>query len=153
MLNEESNHPKSLFNCKRLRFRLEVKCAAWTKYIGSFNVEHRELDHLNISLPEWQLLDNTYQFFVPFKEATKACEGNSVMIDEVLVDINIIVTWFEILKAKHANIQDLPSAMTTAWYAFYKYYNFVDKMLLYATVLLLHSAYRKVYVNSYWRTG
>lgn len=85
MQNEESNHLKSLFNCKRLRFRFEVSCAAWVKYIGSFNVEHRELDHLNISLPEWQLLDNTYQFLLPFKEATNACGGNSVTIDEVLV--------------------------------------------------------------------
>lgn len=120
-------------------------------FINQYIAEHRELHHMDISLLEWQLLDDTYQFLLPIKEATKACEGDHVTLDDVLISMDIVVAHFKRMRAKHANNPDLLGSITTAWYAFDKYYDLTDTTPLYAAALLLHPAYRKAYLDEHWR--
>jgi hypothetical protein len=120
---------------------------AVTQYIA----DHPNLHHLEISLSDWQALDEAYRFMSPFKEACKQCEGDSVTLDQVITDMDIIVKHFETMKAKHANKTPLLSSITTAWYVFDKYYKLTDETPLYAAAVLLHPFYRKQYLDEHWR--
>lgn len=139
----------------------ETRWNSWTTMIESalalkskvneFITERQDLWHLELGLDEWHVLEETYQFLLPFKEACKACEGEHVTLDQMLVSLDIIIAHFKASQSRHGNNSQLLASITTSWYAIDKYYNLTDDSPLYAAALLLHPSYRKQYLEDTWR--
>ena len=146
---------------KMIHLRNETRWNTWTTmiedafqlrpYVNQFIAENRTLHHLELSVRDWQLLDDTRQFLMPFKEACRECEGDNVTLDQMLTSMDILVAHFEASRAKHANNAQLLGSITTAWYVLDKYYALSDSTPLYVSALLLHPEYRKAYLTNNWQ--
>lgn len=138
----------------------ETRWSSWTTMIedalslrakvNEFISEREDLFHLEFHRDEWRMLEDTYQFLQPFKEACKACEGDTVTLDCMITTLDILIAHFKASQKRHANNAALLSSITTSWYALDKYYKLTDDSPIYTAALLLHPSYRKQYLTSTW---
>lgn len=119
--------------------------------INIFIAENEELEHLRLLSDDWHAIEETFRFLQPFKEATKACEGDKATLDQMLVTFDIIIAHLEASLAQHADNKALSAAITCSWYALDKYYRLTDDSPVYTAALLLHPSYRKHYLDVTWR--
>jgi len=63
--------------------------------VNEFIIEHKDLLHLELHRNEWRMLEDTFQFLQPFKEAYKACEGNTVTLDCMITTLDILIAHFK----------------------------------------------------------
>lgn len=85
--------------------------------VYEFIAEREDLFHLEFHRDEWRMLEDTYQFLQPFREACKAYEGDTVMLDCMITTLDILIARFKASQARHANNTALLSSITTSWYA------------------------------------
>jgi hypothetical protein len=138
----------------------ETRWSSWTTMIedalslkakvNEFIAEHEDLLHLELHRDEWRMLEDTFQFLQPFKEACKACEGDTVTLDCMITTLDILIAHFKASQKRHANNAALISSITTSWYALDKYYKLTDDSPIYTAALLLHPSYRKQYLTTTW---
>lgn len=112
---------------------------------------NEELEHLRLLSDDWHAIEETFHFLQPFKEATKACEGDKATLDQMLVTFDIIIAHLGASLARHADKKALSAAVTCSWYALDKYYRLTDDSPVYTAALLLHPSYRKHYLDVTWR--
>jgi hypothetical protein len=113
-------------------------------------IDNNDLEHVQITLHDWRVLEETSQFLEPFQEATKACEGDQTTLDQMLTSLDIIIAHFKACRARFPNNEPFLAAVTTSWFALDKYYRLTDESPLYAAALLLHPSYRKQYLEERW---
>lgn len=113
-------------------------------------IDKNDLEHVQLTLHDWRVLEETSQFLEPFQEATKACEGDQTTLDQMLTSLDIIITHFKACRARFPNNEPFLAAVTTSWFALDKYYKLTDVSPLYAAALLLHPSYRKQYLEERW---
>lgn len=119
--------------------------------VNIFVAENEELEHLRLLSDDWHAIEETFHFLQPFKEATKACEGDKATLDQMLVTFDIIIAHLEASLARHADNKALSAAVACSWYALDKYYRLTDDSPVYTAALLLHPSYRKHYLDVTWR--
>lgn len=119
--------------------------------VNIFIAENEELEDLQLFSDDWRAIEDTFHFLQPFKEATKACEGDIVTLDQMLVTFDIVIAHLEASLARHADNEALTAAITCSWYALDKYYRLTDDSPVYTAALLLHPSYRKHYLDVTWR--
>lgn len=113
-------------------------------------IDKNDLEHVQITLHDWRVLEETSQFLEPFQEATKACEGDQTTLDQMLTSLDIIIAHFKACRARFPNNEPFLAAVTTSWFALDKYYKLTDESPMYAAALLLHPSYRKQYLEERW---
>lgn len=117
--------------------------------INRFINEDPTLHYLELLREEWQLLNDTLNFLLPFKEACKDCKGDNVTLEFVQTSIDILSNHFDKARAKHANNESLMTAINTAWFVFDKYYIKLDESPLNVALILLHPSHRKQYLTEF----
>ena len=60
-----------------------------------FIIDVPQLPDNELTAAEWQLVELTVQFLLPFKEATKQCEGDYVTLDKVQLEMDALLAHFE----------------------------------------------------------
>lgn len=113
-------------------------------------IDKNDLEHVQITLHDWRVLEETSQFLEPFHEATKACEGDQTTLDQMLTSLDIIIAHFKACRARFPNNEPFLAAVTTSWFALDKYYKLTDESPMYAAALLLHPSVRKQYLEERW---
>ena len=116
--------------------------------VNEFIAEHEDLLHLELYRDEWRMLEDTFQFLQPFKEACKACEGDTVTLDCMITTLDILIAYFKASQKRYANNAALISSITTSQYALDKYYKLTDDSPIYTAALLLYPSYRKQYLTT-----
>lgn len=90
--------------------------------VNIFIAEDEELEDLQLFSDDCRAIEDTFHFLQPFKEATKACEGDKVTLEQMLVTFDIVVAHLEASLARHADNEALTAAITCSWYALDKFY-------------------------------
>jgi len=119
--------------------------------VNVFVAENEELERLRLLSDDWHAIEETFRFLQPFREATKACEGDKAPLDQMFVTFDIIIAHLEASLARYADNKALSAAVTCGWYALDKYYRLTDDSPVYTAALLLHPSYRKHYLDVTWR--
>lgn len=83
-------------------------------YINQSIAGNFSFHHLELSVREWQLLDDTRKLSMPLKEACEECEGDNAGLDQILISKDILVAHFEASSAKHASNAELLGSITSA---------------------------------------
>jgi hypothetical protein len=136
----------------------------WNSYLNTFEdayqlkesytgfiLENQQLSDCELSTIEWQLVEQTIAFLIPFKEATKQCEGDSVTLDQVQLHMDALVDHFKDQQLEHTTNKSFGESILTSWYAFDKYYDLIDETGAYTAAILLHPNRRKSYLQSAWQ--
>ena len=118
---------------------------------SAFIFEHNHLAAYELTTSEWQLVEQTIAFLMPFKEATKQCEGDYITLDKVQLHMDALIEHFKEQRDLHHSHQSLHGSILTSWYAFDKYYNLIDETGAYTAAVLLHPNRRKSYLQLAWQ--
>ena len=116
-----------------------------------FIVDNPSLIDCELGIADWQLVDETVQFLLPFKEATKRCEGDFATLDMVQTELDSLSEHFKEQAAKHKLNTSFSESIITGWYAFDKYYKLIDQSAAYTAAILLHPTYRRSYLQHAWK--
>jgi hypothetical protein len=119
-------------------------------YYTSFYADN-DKDEYYLSASKWHLVQLTIDFLVPFKEATKRCEGDEVTLDKVQLIMDALTAHFKEQQNLYCNNTSFTESIITSWYAFDKYYSLIDQIGAYLAAILLHSSYRKGYLQTAWQ--
>ena len=105
-----------------------------------------------LSRENWSELQEIHDFLQPFYDITIHTQGDRSTIDQILTDMDFLVSHFKEAEKQHKREQN--SAMLrrtmTAWYAIDKYYSYTDNSPVYAVAILLHPSLRKAYLEKQW---
>ena len=115
-----------------------------------FVLDYEHLAGFELTAADWHLLEETVTFLTPFREATKACEGDSVTLDKAQLQMDSLSDHFKEQSALYRNNTDFNASVVTSWHAFDKYYTLIDQTSAYAAALLLHPERRKAYLQLAW---
>lgn len=116
------------------------------------DLHHKEISANALSRDEWDTIRETIAILLPFKDATKALEGDSTTLDEVLQSMDFLIEHVKEMQQEHASNAHLSASLLTIWFAFDKYYTLTDKTPVYAAALLLNPTLRKAYLDESWKT-
>lgn len=83
-------------------------------------------------------MEQTIDFLLLFKEATKQCEGDHVTLDKVQIAMDGLVEHYNEQKAQHKTNKSLPESLLTSWHVFDKYYELIDETGAYTAAIVLH---------------
>jgi hypothetical protein len=117
----------------------------------AFVFQHQELLEYELSAADWSIIEETIHFLRPFKEATKACEGDQVSLDQVQLQMDGLRQHFIDQRAQQVNNPAMLGSIITSWYAFDKYYSLIDDTGAYTLAALLNPNCRKSYLNASWQ--
>lgn len=118
---------------------------------GQFTHKYPQLAKYEMSINDWQQIDDTLTFLHPFREVSKRCEGDYVTLDNVQESMDFLVSHYEQQRAIHKANPSRSHALYTSWFAFDKYYQRIDDTGIYAAALLLHPNCRKSYLEAEWK--
>lgn len=93
----------------------------------------------------WQELQEICDFLEPFYDITKDTQWDDSTLDEVLSNMDFLVTHYDETKAQYTeqgNIR-MVNRLLVSWYKFDDYYKLTDDAPVYATALLLHPSLRE----------
>ena len=116
------------------------------------DLHHKEISANALSRDEWDTIRETIAILLPFKDATKALEGDSTTLDEVLQSMDFLIEHVKEMQQEYASNTDLSASLLTMWFAFNKYYTLTDKTPVYAAALLLSPTLRRGYIDKSWKT-
>ena len=116
------------------------------------DLHHKEISANALSRDEWDTIRETIAILLPFKDATKALEGDSTTLDEVLQSMDFLIEHVKEMQQEHASGAHLSASLLTMWFAFDKYYTLTDKTPVYAAALLLNPTLRRAYLDESWKT-
>jgi hypothetical protein len=102
---------------------------------------HEEIQHLQFTNDDWQLLRDTYYFLQPFYSATLLCEGD-VTMDRLQDAMDMLSDHYKEQEAKHTTNEYLLAAINTSWHHFNEYYELIDNNPYYIAAQLLHPSKR-----------
>ena len=116
------------------------------------DLHHKEISANSLSRDEWDTIRETIAILLPFKDATKALEGDSTTLDKVLQSMDFLIEHVKEMQQEHASNAHLSASLLTMWFAFDKYYTLTNKTPVYAAALLLNPTLRKAYLDESWKT-
>ena len=116
----------------------------------AFVVNNPQLSECELTVTDWQLVEQTVQFLLPFKEATKRCEGDYVTLDKVQIELDSLSYHFKEQSTLHKANPSFTQSIITGWYAFDKFYKLIDQSAAYTASVLLHPSYRRAYLQASW---
>jgi hypothetical protein len=120
----------------------------------TFVLDHNEqLGDYELSANDWQLVEQTIAFLRPFKQATLQCEGDHVTLDKVQSHMDMLRAHFIKQRAVYQATSNKAfyEAIITGWYAFDKYYSWIDQTGACSVAILLNPRLRKSYLAAAWQ--
>ena len=123
---------------------------AYTTFVLDYN---EQLGDYELSANDWQLVEQTITFLRPFKQATLQCEGDYVTLDKVQSHMDMLSAHFVKQRTIYQATSDKAfyEAIITGWYAFDKYYSWIDQTGAYSAAILLNPCLRKSYLAAAWQ--
>ena len=100
-----------------------------------------------LSPQDWEQLRIMLSLLQPFFRATKATEGDSATIDQVLFTMDILVQHYKKSLKMYKSDTFLHSCITRSWAVFDKYYLKTEDSPYYAAAIIFHPAMRTGYLR------
>jgi hypothetical protein len=113
---------------------------------------HAEIKDDFLSREKWNELQEIHDFLQPFYDITIHTQGDQSTIDQILTDMDFLVTHFKEAEKMYTREQNhaMLRRVMTSWYHFDKYYSYTDDSPAYAAAILLHPSLRKAYLEKQW---
>jgi hypothetical protein len=119
--------------------------------INEFLLEHhQELEDIQLSGSDWELLNKTHQFLEPFASGTLLGETAKASAYDALIVMDALLLLYEDARKENSSDKHMSKAIEMGWYVLNKYYNLTDDTPVYAASLLLDPQRRLAYLQQNW---
>jgi hypothetical protein len=119
--------------------------------ISNWQDEHfDELQGNILSRDDWQELQDIHEILIPFRQVTKATEGEQDSLDDMQLSMEFLIQHYKEMKEKFYNNPHISARLMSSWFKFDKYYQLSDDTPVYAAAVLLHPSLRKKVLSDNW---
>lgn len=154
---DNSTRWNSVYNMLKMAFKLRT-------YIEVYVQRQIEADSKStladdrLTVDEWIQLEQLMGLLAPFKEFTKALEGDGYdgmngLMWQVLPVMDTLLQQLEHAKAQYASRTDggfLKTSINNAWIVMDKYYTLTDKSPAYVIALVMNPRFKWHYIEKKW---
>jgi hypothetical protein len=103
-----------------------------------------------LSFEDWEELEQIHSFLSLFQQITKATEGDSSTLDEMLSSMDFLVIQYKEAQLRYKGNPRMTARILASWFKFDKYYRLTDSSPVYVAAILLHPSLRQTYLQEQW---